>query len=57
MIRIALSKGRILKQTMPLLEQIGIVAAEDPFESRKLILSTNKKQNSRHNSTPRVSTS
>ena len=42
MIKIALSKGRILKQTMPLLEQIGIVPAEDPFESRKLILATNR---------------
>lgn len=42
MIKIALSKGRILKQTMPLLEQVGIVPAEDPFESRKLILPTNR---------------
>lgn len=43
MIKIALSKGRILKQTMPLLEQVGIVPVEDPFESRKLILATNRK--------------
>ena len=42
MIKIALSKGRILKQTMPLLAQIGIVPVEDPFESRKLILATNR---------------
>ena len=42
MIRIALSKGRILKQTLPLLEEIGLSPAEDPNESRKLILPTNK---------------
>ena len=42
MIRIALSKGRILKQTLPLLEQIGLLPAEDPSESRKLILPTNR---------------
>ena len=41
MIRIALSKGRILKQTLPLLEGIGLSPAEDPNESRKLILPTN----------------
>ncbi|MGH1541132.1 MAG: ATP phosphoribosyltransferase [Arenicella sp.] len=42
MIRIALSKGRILKQTLPLLEQIDLVPLEDPNESRKLILPTNR---------------
>ena len=42
MIRIALSKGRILKQTLPLLEGIGLSPAEDPNASRKLILPTNK---------------
>lgn len=42
MIRIALSKGRILKQTLPLLEKIGLSPAEDPNESRKLILPTNQ---------------
>ena len=41
MIRIALSKGRILKQTLPLLEEIDLSPAEDPNESRKLILPTN----------------
>lgn len=40
-ITIALSKGRILKETLPLLEQAGIVPAEDIFSSRKLIFATN----------------
>ncbi|MDH5435774.1 MAG: ATP phosphoribosyltransferase [Gammaproteobacteria bacterium] len=39
---IALSKGRIFKDTMPLLNQIGIQAVDDPETSRKLILDTNK---------------
>ncbi|MGH1426714.1 MAG: ATP phosphoribosyltransferase [Arenicella sp.] len=42
MLTIALSKGRILKEILPLLEKVGIQAAEDPFESRKLILPTNQ---------------
>jgi len=37
---IALSKGRIFKETMPLLAHAGIVPAEDPETSRKLILDT-----------------
>lgn len=37
---IALSKGRILDETMPLLARAGIVAVEDPGSSRKLILAT-----------------
>ncbi|GHA04262.1 ATP phosphoribosyltransferase [Arenicella chitinivorans] len=41
MITIALSKGRILKQTIPLLEQVGIQLLDDPFVSRKLIFATN----------------
>jgi len=41
MIRIALSKGRIFKETLPLLEAADIVPAEDPETSRKLILGTN----------------
>jgi ATP phosphoribosyltransferase len=40
-IRIALSKGRIFEQSVPLLKAARIVAAEDPESSRKLILSTN----------------
>jgi ATP phosphoribosyltransferase len=39
---IALSKGRILKDTLPLLAQAGITLAEDPEKSRKLVLETNR---------------
>ncbi len=39
---IALSKGRILKDTLPLLEYAGIVPIDDPDTSRKLILDTNQ---------------
>jgi ATP phosphoribosyltransferase len=42
MITIALSKGRIYEETRPLLEAAGIVPAEDPEVSRKLILPTGK---------------
>lgn len=42
MITIALSKGRILKQTLPMLEAIGIRLKDDPFTSRKLIFETNR---------------
>ncbi len=37
---LALSKGRILEQTLPLLAQLGIAPLEDPETSRKLILET-----------------
>ncbi len=40
-ITIALSKGRIFKETLPLLAQAGIEPADDPETSRKLILDTN----------------
>lgn len=43
MITIALSKGRIFDETMPLLEAAGIRTSEDPEKSRKLIISTNKR--------------
>lgn len=39
---IALSKGRIFKETLPLLAQVGIEPADDPDTSRKLILDTNR---------------
>lgn len=39
---IALSKGRILKDTLPLLAQAGIEPLEDIFTSRKLIFDTNQ---------------
>lgn len=38
---IALSKGRIFNDTLPLLEAAGIQSLDDPEKSRKLILSTN----------------
>jgi ATP phosphoribosyltransferase len=37
---IALSKGRIFKETLPLLAAAGITPADDPDSSRKLILET-----------------
>lgn len=37
---IALSKGRIFQETLPLLAKAGIVPADDPETSRKLILDT-----------------
>jgi ATP phosphoribosyltransferase len=40
-ITIALSKGRIFKETLPLLAYAGIEAIDDPETSRKLILDTN----------------
>ncbi len=40
MITIALSKGRIFDETLPLLEQAGIRPLEDPETSRKLIIGT-----------------
>ncbi|GLR27365.1 MULTISPECIES: ATP phosphoribosyltransferase [Limnobacter] len=42
MITLALSKGRIFEETMPLLEKAGIVPSEDPEKSRKLIIGTNQ---------------
>lgn len=42
MITIALSKGRIFQETLPLLEAAGIVPREDPEKSRKLIIGTNQ---------------
>jgi ATP phosphoribosyltransferase len=41
-INIALSKGRILAETLPLLAAAGIVPADDPETSRKLILATHQ---------------
>ncbi|MCB1814188.1 MAG: ATP phosphoribosyltransferase, partial [Candidatus Competibacteraceae bacterium] len=39
---IALSKGRIFKETLPLLACAGIIPTADPERSRKLILPTNQ---------------
>lgn len=41
-ITIALTKGRILKETLPLLKQIGLEPIDDVFTSRKLLFPTNK---------------
>ncbi len=40
MLTIALSKGRILDDTLPLLAAAGIVPSENPDKSRKLIIPT-----------------
>ncbi len=40
----ALTKGRILEETLPLLSAIGIEPLENPMISRKLILPTSKKE-------------
>lgn len=42
MLTLALSKGRIFEETLPLLAAAGIVPKEDPEKSRKLILETNQ---------------
>jgi ATP phosphoribosyltransferase len=42
MITLALSKGRIFDETLPLLEAAGIRIAEDPENSRKLIIGTSR---------------
>lgn len=42
MITLALSKGRIFDETLPLLKAAGIEVLEDPEKSRKLILATNQ---------------
>jgi len=42
MLTLALSKGRIFKETLPLLKAAGIEPIDDPETSRKLILDTNQ---------------
>ena len=41
MLTIALSKGRILEQSLPLLKKAGLFVASDELQSRKLIHNTN----------------
>lgn len=41
-ITLALSKGRIFEETLPLLAAAGIVPADNPESSRKLIIETNR---------------
>jgi len=40
MLTLALSKGRIFEETMPMLERAGIYIAENPEATRKLIIKT-----------------
>lgn len=42
MLTLAISKGRIYEEALPLLAQVGIVPTVDPGKSRKLILPTNR---------------
>jgi ATP phosphoribosyltransferase len=42
MITLALSKGRIFEETLPLLKAAGIEVSEDPEKSRKLIIGTSR---------------
>ena len=42
MLTLALSKGRIYDETLPLLARAGIAPAEDPEHSRKLIIGTSE---------------
>ena len=42
MLTIALSMGRIFEETLPLLAEAGIIPAEDPDKSRKLIIATTR---------------
>jgi ATP phosphoribosyltransferase len=44
MITIALSKGRIFSETMPILNAAGIYCEENPETSRKLVLKTNDEE-------------
>ena len=41
-ITLALSKGRIYEETLPLLAAAGITPSENPESSRKLIIGTNR---------------
>ncbi len=43
MITLALSKGRIFDETLPLLNAAGIRTLDDPESSRKLVLRTNRR--------------
>ena len=41
-ITLAISKGRVLQEALPILAQLGIVPVEDPEQSRRLILETSR---------------
>jgi ATP phosphoribosyltransferase len=40
-LNLALSKGRILEEILPLLKRAGIEPKQDPLTSRKLVFDTN----------------
>ena len=42
MLTIAVSKGRIYEEALPLLSEAGIIPIDDPEKSRKLILQTSR---------------
>lgn len=42
MLTIAISKGRIYRETLPLLAAVGVSPEDDPERSRKLVLGTNR---------------
>jgi ATP phosphoribosyltransferase len=42
-LNLALSKGRLLDETLPLLSAAGVFPVEDPRTSRKLIVATNRR--------------
>jgi ATP phosphoribosyltransferase len=42
MLTIAISKGRIYREALPLLDAAGVRSADDPDASRKLVLDTNR---------------
>jgi len=39
---IAIAKGRVLSESLPLLESVGVVPEEDPENSRRLVIGTNR---------------
>jgi ATP phosphoribosyltransferase len=41
MLNIALSKGRLLEESLPLLARAGVTPVEDLFKTRKLVVDTN----------------
>ena len=43
MIRLAISKGRILEQTIDILSRVNVICKYDPLNTRKLIIPTNKR--------------
>ncbi len=42
MLTIAISKGRIYREALPLLDAVGVRPGDDPESSRKLVLDTNR---------------